>query len=1067
MMMLRGKLLLGGAFLPALALLAPATGFAQTEPTTVPENAAGDAATLQDEAPPAPVAESGTIVVTGSRLATDVFKSASPISIVDPELSKKQGLVDTAAMIQGSPVASGSSQITSAISSNFVTNGGFGAQTISLRGLGAERTLVLLNGRRAGPAGTRGAVASFDLNVLPSSIMKNVHIVKDGASSIYGSDAVAGVVNLITKTDTDGIEFNGFTSVPTRSGGEEYNGSLTWGKTWDRGHILLAGDYYKRKELARGNRKYLQCEEDYVFTDDTYKNRADLIDPRTGKYHCSGPLPWGHVWTYDYSYYYSPYGSNIPGSAGNGGVTLFQYNYAGDHLERYIPAAGPRQGPGQVQIPAGWFPVGYDAASTAVQNNYHPFVNQDSIIPRTERITAYAEGSFRLSDAAEVYGEFLFNRRKTYQNGSRQIWQFGYGEFFDYYYDADENGLDPNDPTGGFAGDPQAGGFAGAALFSPTGYTNLSDNSQRVDYTRGVLGVRGDLGKGFSYDLYGQYSRSKGIYRTQQILADSIAYPYGDGRDATCADLGNPVTPIGGKPCVDVRWYDPDFLAGNLTSAEANFLSDWEEGKTLYTQKYVEGVVKNDSLFALPAGPVGLLVGGTYREDKINDTPGEITLADNAWGNTGAGITAGKTQTLEAFGEVSIPILADVPFFKSLDFSGAARVTNVKAIRASDGFSDSSNGNWTYKVGLNWQVNDWLRFRGTYGTSFRAPALFEQFLADQTSFLNQRSIDPCIQWGRNLQQGSITQQFADNCAADGVPSNYTGAGVSATVVTGGGIGLLEPETSKAMTASVILTPRFAFLPDTRVSLAVDYFDIEVNGEIAQLGAANIISGCYASDFFPTDPLCTYFNRNGDVPGSSGNASNINTVRDSFINVNSQKNRGIDATLRIVHEFSADTKLTLQSEMTWQLKDKTALFSGLFENDNGEAGEPKWTGDFKAILDWRNVSLFYGLNMIGGTDDRQDYIDNNGSLCGATAAYPDGRCVKLTTKAWFQHNASVTFNVDDDKYAFTVGVTNFTNARPPRVSQVGGNGVTTLGAGVFYSQYDLVGRRVFASVKAKY
>ena len=89
--------------------------------------------------------------------------------------------------------------------------------------------------------------------------------------------------------------------------------------------------------------------------------------------------------------------------------------------------------------------------------------------------------------------------------------------------------------------------------------------------------------------------------------------------------------------------------------------------------------------------------------------------------------------------------------------SGAARVTNVRAERASDGFTDSTNGNWTYKLGANWEVTDWLRFRGTYGTSFRAPALFEQFLADETGFPSQRAIDPCVQWGVNLAHGNITQ----------------------------------------------------------------------------------------------------------------------------------------------------------------------------------------------------------------------------------------------------------------------------------------------------------------------
>ncbi len=149
--------------------------------------------------------------------------------------------------------------------------------------------------------------------------------------------------------------------------------------------------------------------------------------------------------------------------------------------------------------------------------------------------------------------------------------------------------------------------------------------------------------------------------------------------------------------------------------------------------------------------------------------PGDITRAGNAWEASTSGITAGKTGTVEGFGEINLPLLRDLPLIQSLTLTGAARITNVKATRASDGATDSTNGNWTYKLGADWELTDWLRLRGTYGTSFRAPALFEQFLANEKSALSQRSVDPCIQWGINLDEGNISQRMADNCAADGVP----------------------------------------------------------------------------------------------------------------------------------------------------------------------------------------------------------------------------------------------------------------------------------------------------------
>jgi iron complex outermembrane receptor protein len=1041
-------------------ILAAQPVLAQEEPETE-QTAEAEDTTDEDE---------GAIFVTGSRVRRDEFSAPAPITVIDPEIAVRQGLMDTSEMIQGSPIASGSSQITAAFSSQYLTNGGQGVQTVSLRGLGPERTLVLLNDRRAGPAGTRGAVAAFDLNVLPQSILETVDILKDGASSIYGSDAVAGVVNLKTKRNTDGFEFDVFGSLPYNSGGEVFSATGMWGKTFDGGHILAAGTYYKQNEVARGDRSYLQCEEAYTFTDETFTTRADLIDPRTGRYACSGGesnITWGHIWTYDYSYYYGlnsnmPTGENpLTFGPGVGEVSLLQYSYPGDNLGQYIPGV-PAGGP--IYVPAGWYPIGYGPASEAVQNSYHPNMNTDTVIPETERFTMYLDGAIELLPGVEAYTELLYNKRKTYFNSSFQVWQFGLPE-------STNDTVAPGD-----LGDPMAAGWRGPITLSPTAYNDHWDSWQEVDYYRGVLGFRGDISADWSWDVYGQYSLSDGDYSNERVLNDSIRTQ--DGRTSVNAPNGwrtarcpGGVTPIGGKTCVGVDWYSPRVMYGDFTQAEADFLFDVETGNTEYTQWYIEGVVTGDSgqWFELPGGPVGMAIGATFRHDEIEDVPGAITLAGNAWQSSRSGITAGKTETMEAFGEVVLPVLADMTLVRSLTLTGAGRVTNVKAIR-SDGLTDETKGNFTYKVGADWEVTDWLRFRGTYGTSFRAPALFEQFLADETGGLSQRTVDPCIQWGLNLAQGNISQRFADNCAADGVPANHTGAGISVVTYTGGGFGLLEPETSKAWTASMILTPKFPFAPNTNVSLAFDYFDIEVNGEIAQLGAANIVSSCYASDFFPTDPLCDLFARVGDLDPSdpdwnAGSPNNIARVRDSFLNVNSQQSEGLDVTARIQHDFAGDTTLTFQAQMTWQFEDRTALFSGLFEDDNGEAGEPKWVGDFRLILDHGPWSLFYGLDAIGATNDEEDWLDANGTLC-PTYITLGTVCMDLTLPATFYHNISATHEIGN-QFEITVGVANLFGQKPPRSSSINANGINNFGRGVLYSQYDLIGTRFFANVNARF
>ena len=208
------------------------------------------------------------VITTGSRIRKDVFSSSTPLSVIDAGEASLQGIANVGELLQSNTAAAGSPQVTSAITTEFVTNGGIGSNTISLRGLGANLTLTLLNGRRAGPAGVRGGVSAFDLNVLPLAAIERVEILKDGASSIYGSDAVAGVVNIITKKD-DGGTVEGYIGIPQESGGEETRFSASWGTSNERGRFRITADYHLNKELKYGDRDYLSCGEQYIFDPDT------------------------------------------------------------------------------------------------------------------------------------------------------------------------------------------------------------------------------------------------------------------------------------------------------------------------------------------------------------------------------------------------------------------------------------------------------------------------------------------------------------------------------------------------------------------------------------------------------------------------------------------------------------------------------------------------------------------------------------------------------------------------------------------------------------------------------
>jgi iron complex outermembrane receptor protein len=677
--------------------------------------------------------------------------------------------------------------------------------------------------------------------------------------------------------------------------------------------------------------------------------------------------------------------------------------------------------------PAGWFALNRTQAVPASVINYGGdlYLNQ-SLIPEIDRYSFFAQGAYDITPNVEAYAEVLLNRRESRSVGFRQFWTYLYS------YDLGDSTLDP--------------AWGGTAIYSPTPVTDHNDAEQVVDYMRVISGLRGEFG-GFNnlgsigWDVTAQFSRSDGDYTQDVILQDAVYSA--DGRSdfgtvglfnansiprATASCVGF-TTPISNRPCVDVDWMSPGLMDGsNISAADRAFLFDTETGNTVYEQWYIEGIITGD-IFTLPAGNVGAVLGAVYREDEINDVPGRVTRAGNSWGLSSAGITAGSDTTQEVFAEVEIPILAGLPLAERVTLNLSGRYTDV----------DSSGEADTHKIGLSWQFTPAWQLRYSQGTSFRAPALFELYLADESSFASQRAVDPCIQWQTNLDAGTLPQRIADNCAADGIPGTYDGAGASATAFRGGGLGLLEPETSDAMTVGLVFTPSFADL-----SIAVDYVEIEVNDQVATLGAANIVVGCYNSETFPTDPLCSLFTR-----GGGGTGLLITEIRNSFLNINSQENRAIDLTTRYDHEF-AWGDFSIQGQFTWQLEDVISLFAGNPIDTNGDVGEPDWVGNIDLRVDRGDWTYFWGIDMIGKASEAEDIGDRNAA---GTTLY------KVHTEFTAYHDVSVRYT--GDQWTIAGGISNLFDEQPPTLTRGGITGqYATQGLAVLASQYDYVGRGAF-------
>lgn len=944
------------------------------------------------------------ISVLGSRIRTDGLDQASPVEVLKADVAISQGLSTLGDLLRSSTVAAGANQITSATSTS-LSEGGTGVETISLRGLGANRTLVLLNGRRIGPAGTRGAVSAFDLNIMPLAAVDRVEILKDGASSLYGSDAVAGVVNIITKQGDESV-VNVNLSKPMESGGESVRLSASFGRTFDRGSVRVVADYRKDRELARGDRKFFDCAEAYYF-DTATGARKDVIDPRTGSFHCND-LPSGHVWIYDYAYLAGDGTTNVPN--GGGASTLLQYDYDGS-LSKYLPpfTADPNN-PAHLRVPAGWYPVNYSRETAGLTNASHPFQSLTTLVPERDTKTLFARGDYELTDDASVYAEALFNRRETIRNGYRQFWNV-------FHYTNDGAGVLPNNTL--------SPGWTGAQGLSSTPITDHSGETITVDYRRFVIGAEGAIGT-WSWDLNFQSSRSDGDYYNKIIFNDAIR-----SQEQIVESCVGSTLSVRKIPCIDLPWLDPNFLNGQFSPEARAFLFGDETGNTIYKQETLEGVISGE-LFELPAGIVGTAFGAQFQRDEILDTPGEVTLARNTWGSTSAGITAGSSRTKAIFAELQVPLVRDVMLMDRLDLELSARYTDVS----------TSGNDATYKVGLNWDLGAGVRMRASQGTSFRSPALYELYLNDQQGF--PRVSDPCANWGAALTNGTITQLVADNCAAEGIAPTFRPPATSNTSFSGGGLGNLQAETSVARTVGLVYTPEW-----TRFSMSVDYFDIEIQGEVTQLTAGQVVSGCYNSPEFSTEPLCNLFNRD--------NLGRIENIRLNYLNIASQYNRGIDFIFNYdldtdYGRFFANYNHTIQIEAAQQL-----LPTSPKENRAGWLGRPRHVGNLNLGWVHDDLSINWTTRYVGTSslEDRYRALNNRSTI----TYWGEQVDIKLSTPSVFYHSLSGTYDFSKHGITITAGVANLFDKEPPKLSNVP-NYTSRIGTSAFYSQYDFIGRRFF-------
>ncbi|MGE7199371.1 TonB-dependent receptor domain-containing protein [Brevundimonas naejangsanensis] len=986
------------AGLAAVGMMASSTTvYAQSQNQSEEQAAASSQATTVEE-----------VVVVGSRIRRDTYNAPSPVQVVTREETTLAGFNSTTEVLQGTGITGGTDQINNAYG-GYVTNGGPGANTLSLRGLGATRTLLLLNGRRVAPAGSRGSVGSADLNVLPTAMIERIEVLKDGASSIYGSDAVAGVVNIITRNNIDGITIEGQYNTPLRTNGEgeETRFSITAGATGDRWHASGSVEYYNRAEMTLGSRPFARC------ATTNYTDGSDFIDPLTGRSKCwsldAGGVTINTIGTSEVFVY----GNNAYGRAPGHSDQLYYAN-------RWRPAS---IGTGL----AGWESVGgYDlnaagtalvGADTNIRDAYDPRMMNESLISPAEVVTVYGQGAYDLKALgnAELYGEILFNRRESSQTGYRQL-------ALDYYVGnlmipgnlafsnlgANAGGLSP---TWG----PFANANTGVRAF--IGYGN-DHSKQTVDFQKEVVGLRGDFFvPNWRYDIYASYTKSKADYTFEQFLIDRLQNSLDvviapAGMDPRLTRSGTLTSGQQGTVTCRINTIDPNIgciPAPFLTAATVagDLPEDWKRdvfrpitGRTIYDEKVVS-LGLDGPLFTLPAGEVSAFIGAEWREASIDDTPAIDMQTANIYNFSTAAITRGSDSVWEVFGEIEVPLLANLPLAQSLTLNASARYTDYKS------YGDDT----TWKVGLVYTPVNWLTLRGTYGTSYRAPALFEQFVG-ATSGFNAASTDLC-----NELSPTANPVIVANCTSEGL-GNFIQRQSVRVITSGGADAGLSAETSDNLTVGLILQPT---LPSGwgELSFAVDYYEIEVKNGVSRIGRAAILNYCYTStpsEFASRSGYCALVERDS--------ATNALTVYDSYVNVATDVVKGLEYNLRYRRDIGPGTALFNLGVTQMTERYDTLFPTDPIYDDVGVLGVPEFSGNFDATYSWDKWRVRYGVEWIGAQGYSDYYMNRYG-----VDLYDIGYDVEVDD--YFVHNASVQYRAD--QWTVTMGVRNLFEREPENIS----------------------------------
>lgn len=982
------------------------------------------------------------ITVTGSRIVRRDLSAPSPITTVGGESFENSSTGSVESVLNQLPqFVPSATQFSSSIQNSATSTPG--AATLNLRGLGTNRNLILIDGRRAQPS---NASLVVDVNTIPASAIANVEVITGGASAVYGPDAMAGVVNFILKKDFEGVEMD-FQTGETFDGDAEENRFSTligMNSADGNGNVMLGLDWMKRSPAFTKDRDFF-----INGWSDPRNNSGGFVMPRSF-FPTAGNMPTAAAVN-------SLFPTLPAGTIGVGSEIRFNEDGSPFVDKQGYGYKGPLNCFGTEQCGV------YSGLVKKANGDLQQFFTEGYLSTPLERHSVFVRGTYDLADNLTAFAQANYTRVDVTQRGgippAITVWQA------------------PNVPRDGRALpaalntllDSRPNPTAPWALFQVLEYNGPIEPVNTNDVWQMMVGLQGELFDGdWTWEAYGSRGDTRiwaenfhnpSLQRYQDMVYGAN---FGKGR-VTRADGGRgyALTCTTGLPV----FTDFEPSQDCIDSIDTRLVN-----RSNLTQEILEANLQG-GLMELPAGEVRFAAGATYRGNTFQFMPGNPSsqLRDNPIGVFASAATGGKISVSEYYGELLVPVVGEtnIPFVRNIDLELGYRYSDFSTAGGQD----------TYKAMFTWGATDTVSLRGGFQLATRAPNIAELFTAPTQEVVGWPQQDTCsvttlAPWG-NVPSNPNRQKVQDLCRAI-IGNNTSQFDTQTFSITGipGPSGFhrqnppffpleialrqgnpnVAPEEGKTFTLGAVISEPFGW---ENLNITADLYRIEITDAISPLNVATVYDGCFNANgssnptYSVTNSWCQMIRRNP----VTGDREEVDTP---FFNLGTLETQGLDLSINWAKDigpglFSINSTINYLDNFEYQLAPGSAVVDATGTLDQG--GLFDYQAFTRFGYAWENLSL--GLTW--------RHMSDAGSIASATL--PTTTIQGPGAYDMFNLNASYNY----DKYTIRVGIDNLFEADPeltqsnPLGSGGGDTDSDVTNAGI----YDLLGRRWYVGVKASF